>query len=87
MATVWIPPLMRGLTDNREQVEVDGETVRQIIEALDARYPGVAARLIDDNRIRPGISVAVDGVIGNKGLREAVKPDSEVHFIPAMSGG
>jgi molybdopterin synthase sulfur carrier subunit len=87
MATVWIPPLMRSLTDNQEQVEVEGETVRQIIEALDARYPGIAARLIDDNRIRPGISVAVDGVIGNKGLREAVKPNSEVHFIPAMSGG
>jgi sulfur-carrier protein len=87
MATVWIPPLMRSLTDNQEQVEVEGESVRQIIEALDARYPGVAARLIDDNRIRPGISVAVDGTIGNKGLREAVKPNSEVHFIPAMSGG
>ncbi|MBX2998950.1 MAG: MoaD/ThiS family protein [Caldilineaceae bacterium] len=87
MATVWIPPLMRSLTENQEQVEVEGETVRQIIEALDALYPGVAARLIDENRIRPGISVAVDGVIGNKGLREAVKPNSEVHFIPAMSGG
>jgi molybdopterin synthase sulfur carrier subunit len=87
MATVWIPPLMRSLTHNLEQVEVEGETVRQIIAALDARYPGIAARLIDDNRIRPGISVAVDGVIGNKGLREAVKPNSEVHFVPAMSGG
>lgn len=87
MATVWIPPLIRSLTDNQEQVEVEGESVRQIIEALDARYPGIAARLIDENRIRPGISVAVDGAIGNKGLREPVKPDSEVHFIPAMSGG
>ena len=87
MATVWIPPLMRNLTNQQEQVQVDGEKVRQIIEALDAVYPGVAARLIDENRIRPGISVAVDGVIGNKGLREPVQPNSEVHFIPAMSGG
>lgn len=87
MATVWIPPLMRNLTGQQEQVQVEGENVRQIIEALDARFPGVAARLIDENRIRPGISVAVDGVIGNKGLREPVQPNSEVHFIPAMSGG
>ena len=78
---------MRNLTGQQEQVQVEGENVRQIIEALDARFPGVAARLIDENRIRPGISVAVDGVIGNKGLREPVPPNSEVHFIPAMSGG
>lgn len=87
MATVWIPPLMRNLTNQQDQVQVDGENVRQIIEALDARFPGIAARLIDENRIRPGISVAVDGVIGNKGLREPVKPNSEVHFVPAMTGG
>lgn len=78
---------MRNLTGNQEQVEVAGETVRQIIDELDARFPGIAARLVEENRIRPGISVAVDGLIGNKGLRESVRPDSEVHFIPAMSGG
>ncbi|RME61745.1 MAG: hypothetical protein D6790_07350, partial [Caldilineae bacterium] len=33
------------------------------------------------------LSVAVDGVISNKGLRTRVNPDSEVHIIPAMSGG
>jgi sulfur-carrier protein len=87
MATVWIPALMRSLTDGQAQVEVEGENVRQIIEALDARYPGIAARLIDGNRLRPGLSVAVDGTVGNKGLREPVKPDSEVHFVPAMTGG
>jgi molybdopterin synthase sulfur carrier subunit len=78
---------MRNLTDNQEQVEVEGETVRQIIDELERRFPGMAARLVEENRIRPGISVAVDGTIGNKGLREPVQPDSEVHFIPAMSGG
>lgn len=87
MAVVWIPPLMRSLTDGKSQVEVEGATVREIVEALDARYPGVAARIIDEGRIRPGLSVAVDGVVGNKGLREAVGPKSEVHFVPAMTGG
>ncbi len=87
MAVVWIPPLMRSLTDGKSQVEVDGENVRAIVEALEARYPGVAARIINEERIRPGLSVAVDGTVGNKGLREPVGPDSEVHFVPAMTGG
>ncbi|MBI3960925.1 MAG: MoaD/ThiS family protein [Chloroflexi bacterium] len=87
MAIVWIPPLIRPLTDGKSQVEVEGENVRAIVDALEARYPGVAARIIDEERIRPGLSVAVDGTVGNKGLREPVGPNSEVHFVPAMTGG
>lgn len=87
MAVVWIPPLIRPLTEGKSQVVVDGENVRAIVEALEARYPGVAARIVEDNRIRPGLSVAVDGTVGNKGLREPVGPNSEVHFVPAMTGG
>lgn len=87
MATVWIPPLMRSLTNGEERVEIEAENVREIVNALEARFPGIAERLVEENRLRPGLSVAVDGTIGNKGLREPVKPDSEVHFVPAMSGG
>ena len=87
MAVVWIPPLMRSLTEGKSQVEVDGSTVREIVDALEARYPGVAARIVEEGRIRPGLSVAVDGTVGNKGMREPVGPNSEVHFVPAMTGG
>ena len=78
---------MRSLTEGKSQVEVEGSTVRELVDALDVRYPGVAARIVEEGRIRPGLSVAVDGVVGNKGLREPVGPDSEVHFVPAMTGG
>ena len=87
MAVVWIPPLMRSLTGGKSQVEVDGSTVRELVDALEALYPGVADRIVEDGRIRPGLSVAVDGVVSNKGLREPVGPDSEIHFVPAMTGG
>lgn len=87
MAVVWIPPLMRSLTGGKSQVEVDGSTVRELVDALEARYPGVAERIIEEGRIRPGLSVAVDGTVGNKGMREPVGPNSEVHFVPAMTGG
>lgn len=87
MAVVWIPALIRPLTEGKSQVVVEGENVRAIVEALEALYPGVAARIVEDDRIRPGLSVAVDGAVGNKGLREPVGPNSEVHFVPAMTGG
>lgn len=87
MATVWIPPLMRALTDGQQMVEVEGSSVRELVEALDERFPGIAERIVEEDRIRPGLSVAVDGAVQNRGLRAAVQPESEVHFVPAMSGG
>lgn len=87
MAIVWIPPLLRDLTAGAESVAVAGEQVRDLIAALDARYPGLAARLVEDGALRRGIVLMIDGVANRQGLRARVKPDSEVHFVPAIGGG
>jgi molybdopterin synthase sulfur carrier subunit len=87
MPVVWIPALLRNLTGGEEKLIVPGETVRQAIEALDARYPGVMARLCDEGRLRPNIAVFVDGVASRERLRHRLTEASEVHFVPAISGG
>jgi molybdopterin synthase sulfur carrier subunit len=85
--TVYIPALLRTLTGGRASVEVEGTTVRQVIDNLEEAWPGVRDRLLDDGRLRPNISVAVDGEVSPMGLIEAVGPASEVHFIAAIKGG
>lgn len=87
MAKVFIPALMQKLTDGLDQVEVPGSTVREIINNLEKTYPGIKERLVDNFRIRPSISVAVDGTITPMGILEKVGKDSEVHFVPAVGGG
>jgi molybdopterin synthase sulfur carrier subunit len=87
MATVRIPSLMRDLTDGRASVEVPGRTVRQVFDALEAAYPGVKARLIEDGMLRPDYSVAVDGETAELGLLQPVAEHSEVIIVPAISGG
>ncbi len=87
MPTVFIPSLMRKLTDGKELVEVSGGTVRQVINSLEEEYPGIKDRLVEDGRVKRNISVAVDGEICRMGLLEKVREDSEVHFIPAVGGG
>jgi len=87
MAIVWIPSLLRDLTHGRENVTVPGATVRQIIDNLDAHYPGIKPRLCDDDGLRPGIAVAIDTQIAQGGLAQPVPENSEVHFVPAISGG
>ena len=87
MAVVWIPPLLRDLTGGEAQVTVPGETVRQVIANLEQAYPGVEARLCDEGRLRPNISVVVDGTVSTLRLRHQLSETSEVHFLPAIGGG
>ena len=89
MAKVFIPRRLRPLSGGRSQIGVPGSTVRQVIEALEAECPGIRARLYDVERdaLARGMAVTVDGVTGELGLLEKVGPESEVHFLPAISGG
>ena len=87
MAVVYIPTLLQTVTGGVSNVAVDGTTVAQLVEQLEARFPGIRDRLVDQGRLRPNISVAVDGEVLPGGLREAVEPSSEVHFVAAIRGG
>jgi len=87
MAVVWIPALLRELTGGQESVTAPGETIRQVIENLERAYPGIKARLCENGRLRPNVSVAVDGRVSRQGLRQRLAETSEVHFLPAISGG
>ena len=87
MASVYVPSLMQQLTGGQQQIVVSGATVRQIVNSLEEKFPGIKGRLVDGNRIKPNISVAVDGEITPLGMLEKVGEESEVHFLPAIGGG
>ena len=87
MAKVWIPSLLRELCGGERIVEVPGRSVRQVIENLEARCPGIRERLIEDGELRPDLAVSVDGETTQIGLLQPVGDDSEVHILPALGGG
>ncbi|HZZ79225.1 MAG TPA: MoaD/ThiS family protein [Gemmataceae bacterium] len=87
MPTVWIPALLRHLTGERESVLATGVTLGEIIESMDSQHPGIKTRLVQGNDLRPGIAVVIDGQVSREGLGAAVPQNSEVHFIPSVSGG
>ena len=84
---VWIPSLHRELTGGKEVVTAEGETVGELIAQLETRFPGIEARLCEEGRIRPHIAVSVNSEITRRGLRHKLTEPSEIHFIPALSGG
>ena len=87
MPVVWIPALLLPISEGRQKVNVPGDTIRQVIDNLELEYPGISERLLDGGRLRPNISVVVDGFISQDKLRHKLEDHSEVQFIPAISGG
>ena len=86
MALVFIPAMLQTLTAGVTQVHIAGRTVRDIIHTLEERFPGIKDRLLQGGELRPDIAVAVDGEMALD-LFERVRDESEVHFIPPISGG
>lgn len=87
MPLVFIPAQLRGLTGGESQVELAATNVREVVEALEARFPGLKERLCKEDELAPGLQLSIDHVMSSRGLRAKVGPKSEVHFLPAFGGG
>ncbi len=87
MATVYIPTMLLPVTGGVKQTQVEARNVRQLINALEEQFPGIRERLIEDNQVRSNLAVSIDGEVARMGLLERVGESSEVHFVPAISGG
>ena len=87
MPRVFIPAQLRELTGGAAEIEVGGETVRAVVAALDARFPGIAERLCKEGELSPALQVSIDGALSRRGLDARVPAASEVHFLPVFGGG
>lgn len=90
MTTVLIPTPLRRLTANQSRVEVAGGTVSEVIDALNASYPGIGERLLDQSgEIKRFINVFVndDEIRTLQGAQTPVGAGDRVTIVPAMAGG
>lgn len=87
MASVGIPQELQNYTNGESTVEVEGKSVRELINNLDARFPGIKASLVEDGLLKKGVAVAVGGLVVHRGIFHPLKPDDTVHFIPAIGAG
>jgi molybdopterin converting factor small subunit len=70
----------------RNEVEVEARSVREAMDALNARWPGMRDRLCDSRpAIRRHINVFVEG--RRTTLDTRLSPGAEVTVITAISGG
>lgn len=87
---VTIPTPLRRFTSEDALIEVEARTITAILDELDSRYPGLRARLCEDNgKLRRFFNIYVDGedVRFLEDLETQVPDGAEVSIIPAISGG
>ena len=87
MNRIWIPTHLQHFTNGNERVEISGSNIRQVIRALDNKYPGLGEQLREGDTLTPGMTVAINGSVDHLGLYATLDEDSEIHFIPAIEGG
>ena len=89
MTTIRIPPTLRIETGGERQVPASGDTVRELLDDLIARFPGLRTQLVEDDSIASFVNVYVEGedVRTLDGLDTPVDAGSTVILLPAMAGG
>src|SRR5918912_1090370 len=87
--TVKIPAQLRGVTDGEGELEVDGGTVGEALDAVFEQHEGLRERITEDGGLRRFVNVYVSGedIRFQDGLETKVSDGDEVTILPAVAGG
>jgi molybdopterin converting factor small subunit len=89
MSVIRIPPALRADVGGARQLPAAGDTVRELLDDLMARFPTLRRQLVEDDDIAPFVNVYVEGedVRTLNGLDTPVEQGATVILLPAMAGG
>ncbi|MDX6300245.1 MAG: sulfur-carrier protein [Nocardioidaceae bacterium] len=88
--SVRIPTILRTYTNGESEVSADGGTLSEVLDSLETSYPGIRARILDDQgAIRRFVNVYVgnDDVRFLEALDTSTPDGAQVSVIPAVAGG
>lgn len=81
---------LRKLTNEIDVVNSDATTLREAVDKLEADFPGIKERIVDDaGEIRRFVNIYVNGddVRFLDNLSTPLKPGDDVSIVPAVAGG
>lgn len=87
--TRWLPQAQRG-PQGELSVEVDGDTVEQVLGSLFQRYPVLRGYVLDEQgAVRHHVAVIVDGeaIRDKRNLAQPLGRQGELYIMQALSGG
>jgi molybdopterin synthase sulfur carrier subunit len=89
MPKVLIPPPYRGPTQGQAEVWVEGDTLQECLDAVEARYPGFRDLISDaDGQLSDFVRLFVNGApVDTAELDVHVARDAEISVLAAIAGG
>jgi sulfur-carrier protein len=87
---VRVPTPLRKFTQGADEVDVQGNTIRSIVEDLEKNYPGIKERICDETgKVRRFVNVYVNGddIRFLQNLETALKEWDNISIVPAIAGG
>jgi MoaD family protein len=87
--TVKIPSQLRGVTEGEGEIEVDGGTVGEALDAVFEQHAELRQRITEDGGLRRFVNVYVSGedIRFQDGLETKLSDGDEVTILPAVAGG
>ncbi len=86
---VRIPTILRTFTGGEKAVQGAGATLAAVIDDVDARHPGLKARIVESDSLRRFVNVYVndEDVRFTGGLSAPTADGDVVVVLPAVAGG
>lgn len=87
--TVRIPTPLRSLTGGADEVLMEGGTVSEVIQSLEASHPGMKDRLCDEKGVRRFVNIYAndEDIRFLDNLETALKDGDTLSIVPAIAGG
>ena len=87
--SVKIPAQLRAVTGGEGELEVEGGTVGEALDAVFAQHEDLRERITEDGGLRRFVNVYVSGedIRFQDGLETAINDGDEVTILPAVAGG
>lgn len=90
MARVRLPSALRPYVGGEKELDIEGATLRDVLDGLGSRSPTLERRLRDETgKLRRYVNFYVgdDECRTLDGLDTPVESDTEVMIIPSVAGG
>jgi molybdopterin converting factor small subunit len=86
---VRIPTILRTYTEGQKAVQGSGETLADLFADLEARHPGIRARIVDGDTLRRFVNVYLndEDVRFLDGIATKLADGDNVTILPAVAGG
>jgi MoaD family protein len=88
--SLLIPTALRGFVDRKSEIQIEGGTVGEVLNALVLEYPDIKSHMFDekgDLRAFINVFVGENNIKGTGGLDAPLKDGDTVMLVPAIAGG